>query len=130
MVESNADGFGVGVGDTVTLTSAPGKPRLTVVGLATSVSRSADGWAVPAEISALRSPGAPATAEMLYRFRSAGSATALKDLDTAAVTTALPVRTVTDTQSYLGVRAAQRIRSRFTHRSSSPSRSSGSSCPC
>ena len=91
----------------MTVTSAPGKPRLTVVGLATSVSRSADGWVVPAEIQALRSPGAPATAEMLYRFRSAGTAAAVS-AGAAAVTRALPAGAVTGTQSYLSVRAAQR----------------------
>jgi putative ABC transport system permease protein len=106
VMEANTNGFGVGIGDTVTVTSAPGKPRLTVVGLATSVSRSADGWVVPAEIPALRSPGTPAIAEMLYRFRSAGTAAAVR-ADTAAVTSALPARTLTGTQSYLNVRAAQ-----------------------
>jgi putative ABC transport system permease protein len=106
VVETNTDGFGVGIGDTVTVTSAPGKPRLRVVGLATSVSRSADGWVVPAEISALSSPGTPATAEMLYRFRSAGTAAAVS-AGTAAVRRALPAGSVTGTQSYLNVRAAQ-----------------------
>ena len=105
-LEANTDGFGAGVGDTVIVTSAPGKPRLTVVGLATSVSRSSDGWVVPAEIAALRPPGTPGTAEMLYRFRSAGSAGAVS-AGAAAVTRALPGRAVTGTQSYLGVRAAQ-----------------------
>ena len=107
VLEANADGFGAGIGDTVTVTSAPGKPRLTVVGLATSVSRSADGWVVPAEIWALRSPGTPATAEMLYRLRSAGTAGAVS-AGTAAVSKALPPGTVTGTQSYLNVRAAQK----------------------
>ena len=107
VMEANTNDFGVGIGDTVTLSSAPGKPRLTVVGLATSVSRSTDGWVLPAEIPALRSPGTPATAEMLYRFSSAGS-TAAVSADTAAVTRALPNGTVIDTQSYLGVRAAQK----------------------
>ena len=107
VLETNTDGFVAGIGDTVTVTSAPGKPRLTVVGLATSVSRSADGWVVPAEIPALRAPGTPATAEMLYRFHSAGSPAALS-ADTAAVTRALPAGAVTDTQSYLNVRAAQK----------------------
>ena len=106
VLEANTDGFGAGVGDIVTVTSAPGKPRLTVVGLATSVSRSADGWVMPSEIPALRSPGTPATAEMLYRFRSAGTAAAVS-AGAAAVTRALPAGTVADTQSYLGVRAAQ-----------------------
>ena len=106
VLQNNTDGFGAGIGDTVTVTGVPGKPRLTVVGLATSVSRSADGWVVPAEIQALRSPGAPATAEMLYRFRSAGTAAAVS-AGAAAVTRALPTGAVTGTQSYLSVRAAQ-----------------------
>jgi putative ABC transport system permease protein len=106
VMETNTEGPGAGVGDTVTVTSAPGKPRLTVVGLATSVSRSADAWVVPGEISALSSPGTPATAEMLYRFRSAGNAAAVS-AGTAEVTRALPAGAVTGTQSYLTVRAAQ-----------------------
>jgi putative ABC transport system permease protein len=106
-IETNTDGFGVGIGDTVTVTSAPGKPRLTVVGLVTSVSRSADGWVVPGEMPALRSAAAPDAAQMLYRFHSAGSAGAMS-ADAATVTRALPRGAVTDTQSYLNVRAAQR----------------------
>jgi putative ABC transport system permease protein len=106
-IEGSSDEFGAGIGDTVIVTSVPGKPRLTVVGLATSVSRSADGWVVPAEIPALRAPGAPATAQMLYRFHSAGNATELT-AGSAAVRSALPQGAVTDTQSYLNVRASQR----------------------
>lgn len=106
VMENNTDGFGVGIGDTVTVTSAPGKPRLTVVGLATSVSRSADAWVAPSEISALSSPGTPASVEMLYRLRSAGSAAAVS-AGTAAIARALPTGAVTGTQSYLNVRAAQ-----------------------
>src|SRR6516165_2990542 len=64
VMEANTDGFGVGIGDTVTVTSAPGKPRLTVVGLATSVARTADAWVAPNEISALRAPGTRAAAEV------------------------------------------------------------------
>ena len=106
VMEANTDGFGAGIGDTVTITSAPGKPRLTVVGLATSVARTADAWVAPNEISALRAPGTRAAAEVLYRFRSAGSAAAVS-AGTAAVTRALPAGAVTGTQSYLNVRAAQ-----------------------
>jgi putative ABC transport system permease protein len=105
-METNTNGWGAGIGDTVTVTSAPGKPRLTVVGLVTSISRSADGWVVPSEMPALRSPAAPDAAQMLYRFHSAGSAGAMS-ADAATVTRALPRGAVTDTQSYLGVRAAQ-----------------------
>jgi putative ABC transport system permease protein len=107
VMEANTDAFGTGIGHTVTVTSAPGNPRLTIVGLATSVSRSADGWVAPAEVPLLSSPGTPAIAEMLYRFRSAGTAAAVSAGDTA-VTRALPAGAVTGTQSYLNVRAAQR----------------------
>ena len=106
VMETNIDGFGAGIGDTVTVTSAPGKPRLTVVGLATSVSRSADAWVAPDQITALSPPGTPGIVEMLYRFRSAGTASAVS-ARTAAVTRALPAGAVTGTQSYLDVRAAQ-----------------------
>jgi putative ABC transport system permease protein len=106
VMEANTEGPGAGVGDTVTVTSAPGKPRLTVVGLATSISRSADAWVVPAEIPALNSPGTPPAAEMLYRLRSAGSESAVS-AGSAAVTQALPAGAVTGTQSYLSVRAEQ-----------------------
>jgi putative ABC transport system permease protein len=107
VVASDTNGFEVGIGDTVIVTSAPGKPRLTVVGLATSVSQSAGGWVVPAEIQALRSPGTPVTAEMLYRLRRAGSAREVS-AGATAVRRALPSGTITSTQSYLNVRSAQR----------------------
>jgi putative ABC transport system permease protein len=107
VIENNTDGFGVGIGDTLTVTSAPGKPRLTVVGLAESATHSADGWVVPGQIPVLRSRTAPATAEMLYRFRSAGSGAAVT-AGTAAVTGALPAGAMTGTQSYLSVQAAQK----------------------
>ena len=106
VMETNTDGFEAGIGDTVTVTSVRGTPRMTVVGLATSVSHSADAWVAPDEISALSSPRTTPTAEMLYRFRSAGTAAAVR-ADTAAVTRTLPAGTVTGTQSYLNVRAAQ-----------------------
>lgn len=106
VMETNTDGLNAGIGDTVTVTSAPGRARLTVVGIATSASHSADGWVIPAEIPALRVRDTRASAQMLYRFRSAGTAAALS-AGTAAVRAALPTGTVTGTQSYLNVRAAQ-----------------------
>jgi putative ABC transport system permease protein len=106
-IDTDTDQFRARIGDTLTVTGAPGKPRLTVVGIARSVSHSADGWVVPAEIAALRGPGGPGTAEMLYRFRRADTAAAVS-AGAAAVTRALPAGTVSDTQSYLNVRAAQK----------------------
>src|SRR5205823_5107166 len=62
------------LGATVTVTGVPGTPRLTVTGFATSVTQSADGWVLPAEIARLRAPGTPPGAQMLYRFRDPAAA--------------------------------------------------------
>jgi putative ABC transport system permease protein len=97
-------GGGVPVGSTLTMTGLPGTPRLTVVGIAASVTGSADGWVLPAEIAKLRPPGAPASEQVLYRFRDAGTAAAVRS-DSAALTAALPAGSVTGIQSYLAVRA-------------------------
>ncbi len=91
------------LGSALTVAGVPGTPTLTVVGIGTSVTQSADGWVLPGEISRLHSPGTPVRAQMLYRFRSAGT-DALVRSDVAAVTRALPAGAVTGTQSYLTVR--------------------------
>jgi putative ABC transport system permease protein len=89
----------------LTVTGLPGAPRLEVVGLAVSISGSADAWVVPAEIARLRPPGTPGTAQMLYRFDGAATAAAI-GADVAAVSAALPAGVVTGTRSYLTVKAA------------------------
>lgn len=61
------------VGGTVSFPALPGKPSLTIVGIARSVSRTADAWVAPAEIAALTRPGATPSYEMLYRLAHAGS---------------------------------------------------------
>ena len=93
------------VGSWLTVTGVPGAPRVEVVGLAVSISGSADAWVVPAEIARLRPPGAPGTAQMLYRFDGAATAAAI-GADAAAVTAALPAGAVTGTRTYLAVKAA------------------------
>ncbi len=95
---------GVTDGTQITVTGVPGKPVLTVVGVANSVTGSAGGWVVPAEIADLRAPGAPASAQMLYRFRSAGNAAAVR-ADSAAIIAVLPADAVIATRSYLAVKA-------------------------
>ena len=77
--------------------------------MAVSISGSADAWVVPAEIARLRPPGAPGTAQMLYRFDGAATAAAI-GADVAAVTAALPARAVTGTRTYLTVKAADTAR--------------------
>ena len=46
------------LGTKITVTSAPGQPKLTLVGVATSVTNSAGGWVTPGEVARLRAPGA------------------------------------------------------------------------
>lgn len=92
------------IGSKVTDTTAPGKPVLTVVGMAQSITDSAGAWVVPAGIPALRPAGAPAAEQMLYRFTHAGTAAQIR-ADVAAVTAALPAGAVTGTASWLTVRS-------------------------
>ena len=94
------------LGATVTVTGVPGNPELTVVGFGTSITESADAWALPAEIERLQASGAPRSAQMLYRFRASATAAQLA-ADGLAVTAALPAGTVTGTQSYLPLRSAE-----------------------
>jgi putative ABC transport system permease protein len=101
--------IGLPLGQRVTIASAPGKPVLTVVGVATSVTNSASGWVTPAEVARLRAPGAVPSAQMLYRFRSNGTAADIR-AGTAAVGQALPRGSVLDTQSYLTVKASETSR--------------------
>ncbi|MBV9382254.1 MAG: hypothetical protein JOY82_21265 [Streptosporangiaceae bacterium] len=93
------------LGSTFTASTAPGAPKLTVVGIAASATDSADGWVVPAEVHALRAAGAPATAQMMYRFASAGSDAQIR-ADVAAITAALPAGAVAGSASWL---AAQQL---------------------
>jgi putative ABC transport system permease protein len=103
IVLSESLGFFPGLGAPMTATSAPGKPRLTVVGVANSITSTADAWVLPAELVTLRSAGAPSQAQMLYRFASAGSAAQLRG-DMAAVAAALPAGSVGGFASWLSAR--------------------------
>jgi len=91
---------GVSVGSTLQMTSAPGKPTLTVVGIANSVTSTADGWVAPGEIAALRTPGTPPTAQVLYRFAAAGSDAQIR-ADVSVITRALPAGAVVASASWL-----------------------------
>ncbi|MGV9610351.1 FtsX-like permease family protein [Streptomyces sp. NPDC003631] len=90
-------------GQRLTFPSAPGSPTLTVVGVARSVTGSADAWVTPAQAEALTAPGGPLTYEMLYRFRHADT-DAQMAANRAAVTTAVPRGTMTGSHSYLAVK--------------------------
>src|SRR5215469_13727990 len=100
---TDGQGAGVAIGTQVTVNSAPGSPHLTVVGTATSITQTAQAWVTPAEIAALRAPGAPQVTQMLYRFASAGT-TAQVTADIAQVRAALPPDALIGTQSWLTVK--------------------------
>ena len=104
IVLSSQSGLPLGIGSQVTVTGVPGSPTLTVVGIATSATGTAQGWVTPGEIAALHAAGAPEASQMLYRFSSAAT-TAAVNTDIAAVTAALPHGSVLDAQSWLTAKA-------------------------
>ncbi|MBO1413163.1 FtsX-like permease family protein [Streptomyces sp. FH025] len=91
---------GVPIGGTLRLPGLPGTPTLKVVGLARSVSRTADAWVTPDAVPALTAPGATPGYEMFYRFANAGTAAAM-DADRSAVASAAPAGALTGAQSWL-----------------------------
>jgi putative ABC transport system permease protein len=101
---TSPSGLQLALGSQVTVTGVTGSPKLTVVGVATSVTGSAQAWVTPGEISALEAAGAPASSQMLYDFSSAGS-TAAVNADIGAITAALPHGSVLGTQSWLAAKA-------------------------
>jgi putative ABC transport system permease protein len=103
IVLSAGDGFFPGIGSKMTVATAPGKPRLTVVGIANSITNTADAWVLPGELGALRTPGAPAAAEMLYRFAAAGTNAQVRG-DVATVSAALTPGAVGGFSSWLTAR--------------------------
>jgi putative ABC transport system permease protein len=94
------------VGSTMTVTSLPGEPALTVVGFATSITNTADGWVTPAEEKSLLAPGSQPTAQVLYRFASSSTEAQL-NADAAAVTRALPAGAVIDWGSWLSAQQSE-----------------------
>jgi putative ABC transport system permease protein len=99
---SGGPGNGPVLGNTFTATSLPGKPVLTVVGFANSITNTAGngGWVTPAELSSLLAPGSQPTAQLLYRFTSSATQSQLQ-ADVAAVTKALPAGAVLDWGSWI-----------------------------
>jgi putative ABC transport system permease protein len=76
-----------------------GRPALTVVGFAHSVSGSADAWVTPAQVAALQ----PNALQVLYRFADAGSKAGV-DAGQAAVTAGLPAGALLGSLSHLTVK--------------------------
>lgn len=106
--EGGPDSGVVAPGVTITVPDAPGKPTLTVVGVANSITNSADAWVLPSEVAALSGSGTAPQAQMLYQFSSASTTSAISS-DVAALKAALPAGTVQGSpSSYLDVRATER----------------------
>ncbi|MGW3875317.1 ABC transporter permease [Streptomyces sp. NPDC005055] len=79
-----------------------GGPTLTVVGVARSVTQTADAWVVPSQMPALTAPGSGGY-QMLYRFTDAGTAAQIT-AGGKAVTESLPPGTAVGEQSWLTVK--------------------------
>ncbi|WP_031072562.1 ABC transporter permease [Streptomyces sp. NRRL S-118] len=79
----------------------PGGGKLTVVGFATSMSKSASAWVSPEQMAALH----PTSAQMLYRFTDSSTQAELS-ASLARATTGLPADALTGTQTYLTLKQA------------------------
>ncbi|WP_257139325.1 ABC transporter permease, partial [Streptomyces sp. wa1002] len=86
----------------ITFPDLPGDPALTVVGVARSVTGTADAWVVPSQMAALTAPGSGGH-QMLYRFAEADTAARIA-AGREAVTKALPPEGIVGEQSWLNVR--------------------------
>ncbi|MFI6894078.1 ABC transporter permease [Streptomyces sp. NPDC050256] len=90
------------MGMKLTFPGLSGGPDLTVVGVARSVTRTADAWVVPSQMAALTAPGGGGY-QMLYRFTDAATAAQVA-AGGRSVTRALPRGTSVGEQSWLAVR--------------------------
>ncbi len=93
-------------GTRLDLPGLPGSPTLTVVGLARSVTGTADAWVTPAQASALTTKDDSAGYQMLYRLRDSGTETQVAE-GRAAIEAAAPQGALTGTRSHLAVRQEQ-----------------------
>ena len=100
VLNGSPGGGGPVTGSILTVTGVPGKPSLTVVGFANSITNTADGWVAPGEITALEAPGTPASEQMLYSFTAAGSYAQVR-ADVATISRTLPAGAVAGASSWL-----------------------------
>ncbi|MEU9328323.1 FtsX-like permease family protein [Streptomyces canus] len=101
VLSSSYEGPAFELGDTLTASDT----TLTVVGFATSASKTADLWATPSQVRALASEEHPVTSQMLYRFDSAGSKGDIA-ADRKKLLAAVPSGALLGTQSYLDTKRA------------------------
>jgi putative ABC transport system permease protein len=93
--------------DQLGTTVSVGDQTLTVVGVANSVTNTADGWVLPAELTAIANQAGTGEAQLLYRFSSNATSSELA-ADASAVEAALPKNAVVGAPtSYLAVRQSE-----------------------
>jgi len=100
VISSNAPGV---PGSTITV----GKQVMTVVGIANSVTNTADAWVLPAEMNAIAGPAGTGQAQLLYRFSSSATSADITS-DINEVKAALPPGAVLGGPvSYLDIRTSE-----------------------
>jgi putative ABC transport system permease protein len=99
VISSSAPG---GPGGTITV----GNQALTIVGVANSVTNTADAWVLPAEVNALAKVGGTSGAQLLYRFASSATGADIAG-DISEIKAALPSGAVLSPISYLDVRTSE-----------------------
>jgi putative ABC transport system permease protein len=99
VISSSAPGQ---LGSTITVA----KHVMTVVGIANSVTNTADAWVLPAEMNAIAGSAGTGQAQLLYRFSSNATGTDITS-DINEVKAALPSGAVLSTVSYLDIRTSQ-----------------------
>jgi putative ABC transport system permease protein len=90
------------LGTTITV----GSRTMTVVGVADSVTNTADVWVLPAEMAAISGQGGSGQAQLLYRFASSATDSDIS-ADIGEVEAALPSGAVLSHVSYLSVRQSE-----------------------
>ncbi|WP_164836230.1 ABC transporter permease, partial [Actinacidiphila soli] len=104
VVSADYGGPQLSVGQRVDFPSASGgTTKLQVVGIARSVSHTADGWVAPTEIPTLAAKGSSTGLQMLYRFADAATDTQLAT-DRAAVASQAPAGSLNGTRTWLNVK--------------------------
>jgi putative ABC transport system permease protein len=99
VISSNAPGQ---MGSTITV----GKQAMTVVGIANSVTNTADAWVLPAEMAAIAGSGGTGQVQLLYRFSSSATSTDIAN-DINEIKVALPSGAVQSHVSYLDIRQSE-----------------------
>jgi putative ABC transport system permease protein len=102
-VDGRFRGPPVKLGAVWTLPDRAGSPSVTVVGIARSISRTADAWVVPAQVTTWTADAGPAGYQMLYRLTTAGTA-AQVEAGRAAVAATVPAGALTGAVSWLVTR--------------------------